>query len=33
MKERTKVSSAVIELLRAHGSLEGLSETSQVSFF
>ncbi|MGN0778757.1 MAG: PolC-type DNA polymerase III [Aristaeellaceae bacterium] len=33
MKERTKISSAVIELLRAHGSLEGLSETSQVSFF
>ena len=33
MKDRTKVSSAVIELLRAHGSLEGLSETSQVSFF
>ena len=33
LKERSKVSSAVIELLRQHGSLEGLSETSQVSMF
>ena len=33
LKDRTRISSAVIELLRAHGSLEGLSETSQVSFF
>ncbi|MBQ8556826.1 MAG: PolC-type DNA polymerase III [Clostridia bacterium] len=33
LKERTKVSSAVIELLRTHGSLEGMSETSQVSMF
>ncbi len=32
LKDRTKISSAVVELLRAHGSLEGLSETSQVSF-
>ena len=31
--ERAKVSAAVIELLRQHGSLEGLSETSQVSMF
>ena len=33
LKERTKISSAVIELLRTHGALEGLSETSQVSMF
>ena len=33
LKERAKVSSAVVELLRSHGSLESLSETSQVSMF
>ena len=33
LKERAKVSAAVIELLRQHGTLEGLSETSQVSMF
>ena len=33
LKERAKVSSAVVELLRAHGTLENLSETSQVSMF
>ncbi len=33
LKDRTKVSSAVIELLRTHGSLNGLSETNQVSMF
>ncbi len=33
LKERTKVSSAVIELLRTHGTLEGIPETSQVSMF
>ena len=33
LKERAKVSSAVVELLRSHGSLENLSETSQVSMF
>lgn len=33
MQERAKVSSSVVELLRVHGSLEGLSETSQVSMF
>jgi len=33
LKERTKISSAVVELLRTHGSLEGLSETSQISMF
>ena len=33
LKERTRISSAVIELLRTHGSLEGLSETSQVCMF
>lgn len=33
LKDRTRVSSAVIELLRTHGSLEGLSETSQVCMF
>ena len=33
MKERAKVSSAVVELLRSHGALENLSETSQVSMF
>ena len=30
---RAKVSSAVIELLRGHGVLNGLPETSQVSLF
>ncbi len=33
LRERTRVSSSVIELLRTHGSLQGMSETSQISFF
>ena len=33
LKERGKVGNGVVELLRAHGSLEGLSETSQISMF
>lgn len=33
LKDRAKVPSSVIELLRAHGTLESLSETSQVSMF
>ena len=33
LKNRAKVSSAVIELLREHGALGGLSETSQVTLF
>lgn len=33
LKERARVSSAVIELLRTHGSLNSLSETNQMSFF
>ncbi len=31
--QRAKVGSGVVELLRQHGSLEGMSETSQVSMF
>ena len=33
LKERAKVSSAVIELLRTHGCLDDLAESSQVSLF
>ncbi len=33
LKERAHVSGAVIELLRTHGTLEGMSETSQISMF
>ena len=33
LKDRAKVPASIIELLRTHGSLEGLSETSQVSMF
>ena len=33
LRERGRVSSGVIDLLRAHGSLEGLAETSQISMF
>jgi DNA polymerase-3 subunit alpha (Gram-positive type) len=33
LKERGKVGNGVIDLLRTHGSLEGLSETSQISMF
>ena len=33
LKERGKVGTGVIDLLRAHGTLEGLSETSQISMF
>ena len=33
LKLRGKVGSSVIDLLRAHGTLEGMSETSQVSMF
>ena len=33
LKERGKVGNGVIDLLRTHGALEGLSETSQISMF
>ena len=33
LQERAHVSNSVVELLRAQGALEGLSETSQVSMF
>ena len=33
LKNRAKISSAVVELLRQHGTLAGLSETSQMSMF
>ena len=33
LKNRAKLSSAVIDLLRSHGCLSGLQETSQVSMF
>ena len=33
LKNRAKLSSSVVELLRGHGCLTGLQETSQVSFF
>jgi len=33
LQRRAKIGSGVIDLLRAHGSLEGLSETSQISMF
>ncbi len=33
LKDRARLSSAVVELLRVHGSLEGLAESSQVSLF
>ena len=33
LKNRAKLSSAVIDLLKGHGCLTGLQETSQVSFF
>ena len=33
LKERGRVGSSVVDLLRTHGSLEGLSETSQISMF
>ena len=33
LKDRAKVPSSIIELLRTHGSLEGLSESNQVSMF
>ena len=33
LRVRGKVGSGTIELLRAHGTLEGLSETSQISMF
>ena len=33
LRERAHVGQAVIELLREHGALEGLSETSQMSMF
>ena len=33
LKDRAKVPSSIIEMLRAHGSLEGLSESNQVSMF
>ncbi|MBE5769362.1 MAG: PolC-type DNA polymerase III [Clostridiales bacterium] len=33
LKDRTRISNSVVEMLRTSGSLEGLSETSQVSMF
>ena len=33
LQKRGKVGSSMIDLLRAHGALEGLSETNQLSFF
>ncbi len=33
MRQRAKVGSSVVELLRSHGSLEGMDETSQLSMF
>jgi len=33
LRERSKVSKAIIELLREYKALEGLSETNQLSFF
>jgi DNA polymerase-3 subunit alpha (Gram-positive type) len=33
LKDRAHVPASIIEMLRTHGSLEGLSETSQVSMF
>ena len=33
LKNRAHVSSAVVELLRGHGCLNALSETSQISLF
>ena len=33
LKERGKVGNGVIELLRTHGALEGMSETSQLCMF
>ena len=33
LRQRAKLGSGTIEMLRAHGALEGLSETSQISMF
>ena len=33
LRQRAKIGAGTIELLRAHGALEGLSETSQMSMF
>ena len=33
LRDRAHVPASIIEMLRTHGSLEGLSETSQVSMF
>lgn len=33
LKDRAKVPTSIIEMLRAHGSLEGMSESNQVSMF
>ena len=33
LQKRGKVGSSMIDLLRAHGALEGMSETNQLSFF
>ena len=33
LKNRARISSAVVELLRNHGCLNALSETSQISLF
>ena len=33
LKDRGKVGNGVVDLLRTHGALEGLNETSQISMF
>jgi DNA polymerase-3 subunit alpha (Gram-positive type) len=33
LRRRARVGSATLDLLRAHGALEGMSETSQISMF
>ena len=33
LRERTRISKSVIEILQNNGALEGLSETSQISLF
>ena len=33
LRTRGKAGSAVIDMLRAHGALEGLTETNQISMF
>ena len=33
LKKRGKAGSAVVDMLRAHGALDGLTETNQISMF